>query len=31
LGGTIGEERPAFEAVTRRGWPTDLFGDVTWS
>jgi glyoxylase-like metal-dependent hydrolase (beta-lactamase superfamily II) len=30
-GGTIGEERPAFEAFIQRGWPPDLFGDVTWS
>ena len=29
--GTIGEERPAFEAFTRRGWSTDIFGDVTWT
>jgi glyoxylase-like metal-dependent hydrolase (beta-lactamase superfamily II) len=29
--GTIGEERPAFEAFLRRGWPPDLFGDITWT
>jgi hydroxyacylglutathione hydrolase len=28
--GTIGEERPAFEAFLQLGWPPDLFGDVTW-
>jgi hydroxyacylglutathione hydrolase len=28
--GTIGEERSAFEAFLQRGWPPDLFGDVTW-
>lgn len=28
--GMIGEERPAFEAFIRRGWPPGLFGDVTW-
>jgi len=22
---------PAFEAFTRRGWSTDIFGDVTWT
>jgi hydroxyacylglutathione hydrolase len=30
LPGVIGEERPAFEAFVRRGWPEGLFGDVTW-
>lgn len=29
-GGSIGAERPAFEAFLRRGWSSDLFGDVTW-
>jgi hydroxyacylglutathione hydrolase len=29
--GTIGAERPAFEAFLARGWPGDLQGDVTWS
>lgn len=29
-GGTIGEERPAFETFIQRGWSPDLFGDVTW-
>lgn len=28
--GTIGEERPAFEAFVARGWPRKLLGDVTW-
>jgi hydroxyacylglutathione hydrolase len=28
--GRIGQERPAFEAFLRRGWPPDLYGDVTW-
>lgn len=28
--GVIGEERPAFEAFVARGWPADLYGDVTW-
>ena len=28
--GTIGEERPAFEAFVARGWPPDLMGDVAW-
>ncbi|MEA3334714.1 MAG: MBL fold metallo-hydrolase [Chloroflexota bacterium] len=28
--GTIGQERPAFEAFVARGWPADLYGDVTW-
>ena len=26
----IGEERTAFEAFVKRGYPTDLRGDVTW-
>lgn len=29
-GGLIGEERPAFESFVARGWPDDLYGDVTW-
>jgi hydroxyacylglutathione hydrolase len=29
-GGVIGKERPAFEAFVARGWPADLYGDVTW-
>jgi hydroxyacylglutathione hydrolase len=29
--GSIGQERPAFEAVVARGWPDDLEGDVTWA
>lgn len=29
--GRIGDERPAFESFVKRGWPADLFGDVTWS
>lgn len=29
--GVIGKERPALEAFLKRGWPTDLHGDVTWS
>jgi glyoxylase-like metal-dependent hydrolase (beta-lactamase superfamily II) len=29
--GTIGAERPAFEAFVARGWPADLHGDVTWT
>ena len=29
--GTIGEERPAFEAFIARGWSSDLCGDVTWA
>ena len=29
--GTIGVERPAFEAFLARGWPEDLHGDVAWS
>ena len=28
--GRIGEERPNFEAFDKRGWPSDLYGDVTW-
>ncbi len=28
--GVIGDERPAFEAFLKRGWPDDLQGDVTW-
>jgi hydroxyacylglutathione hydrolase len=28
--GRIGQERPAFEAFVRGGWPPDLHGDVTW-
>lgn len=28
--GKIGDERPAFEAFTGRGWPEGLYGDVTW-
>jgi hydroxyacylglutathione hydrolase len=28
--GTIGEERPAFEAFVERGWSSGLYGDVTW-
>jgi glyoxylase-like metal-dependent hydrolase (beta-lactamase superfamily II) len=28
--GTIGEEISAFTGFIRRGWPPDLFGDVTW-
>lgn len=28
--GTIGQERPTFEAFVSRGWPDDLQGDVTW-
>lgn len=28
--GTIGEERPAFEAFVRSGWARDLCGDVIW-
>jgi glyoxylase-like metal-dependent hydrolase (beta-lactamase superfamily II) len=28
--GTIGQERPAFEAFAARGWPRNLHGDVTW-
>ena len=28
--GVIGEERPAFEGFAARGWPDDLYGDVTW-
>jgi hydroxyacylglutathione hydrolase len=28
--GVISKERPAFEAFVARGWPADLYGDVTW-
>jgi len=28
--GTIGRERPAYDAFVARGWPDDLYGDVTW-
>ena len=28
--GTIGQERPAFEAFVTRGWSSTLYGDVTW-
>jgi glyoxylase-like metal-dependent hydrolase (beta-lactamase superfamily II) len=28
--GTIGIERPAFEAFLARGWPAETCGDVTW-
>jgi glyoxylase-like metal-dependent hydrolase (beta-lactamase superfamily II) len=28
--GTIGQERPAFEAFVARGWSPNLNGDVTW-
>jgi glyoxylase-like metal-dependent hydrolase (beta-lactamase superfamily II) len=28
--GTIGQERPAFEAFVARGWSRKLHGDVTW-
>lgn len=28
--GTIGQERPAFEAFTARGWDANTQGDVTW-
>jgi hydroxyacylglutathione hydrolase len=28
--GKIGDERPAFEAFMRRGWPEGLCDDVTW-
>ncbi len=28
--GTIGQERPAFEAFVARGWSDDVQGDVTW-
>ena len=28
--GTIGEERPRFEAFIEKGWPPDLEGDITW-
>jgi glyoxylase-like metal-dependent hydrolase (beta-lactamase superfamily II) len=29
--GTIGAERPAFEAFVKKGWSKDLEGDVTWA
>lgn len=29
--GSIGLERPAFEAFVARGWPEDTHGDVTWA
>ena len=29
--GIIGVERPAYESFVARGWPEDLFGDVTWA
>jgi glyoxylase-like metal-dependent hydrolase (beta-lactamase superfamily II) len=28
--GTIGAERPAFEAFLQRGWSPGSFGDITW-
>jgi glyoxylase-like metal-dependent hydrolase (beta-lactamase superfamily II) len=28
--GKIGDERPAFEAFVRKGWPPNLHGDVAW-
>ncbi len=28
--GVIGQERPAYEYFVARGWPPDLYGDVTW-
>ncbi len=28
--GRIGDERPAFEAFVKKGWPPDLHGDVAW-
>lgn len=28
--GRIGDERPAFKAFLKRGWPEDMSGDVTW-
>ncbi|GAB4581151.1 MAG: MBL fold metallo-hydrolase [Anaerolineales bacterium] len=28
--GKIGDERPAFEAFVKAGWPKDLCGDVSW-
>jgi glyoxylase-like metal-dependent hydrolase (beta-lactamase superfamily II) len=28
--GSIGDERPAFDAFLERGWLADLCGDVTW-
>jgi hydroxyacylglutathione hydrolase len=30
-GGSIGQERAAFNQFVARGWPSDLQGDVTWS
>ena len=27
----LGDERPAFEAFAKRGYPADLQGDVTWT
>jgi glyoxylase-like metal-dependent hydrolase (beta-lactamase superfamily II) len=27
----IGDERPLFEAFVNRGYPSDLYGDVTWN
>lgn len=30
LPGKIGQERTSFEAFVARGWPVDLYGDVTW-
>ena len=27
----IGDERPSFEAFVQRGYPSDLYGDVTWN
>jgi hydroxyacylglutathione hydrolase len=29
--GRIGDERAAFEAFVRQGWPDDLHGDVAWA
>lgn len=28
--GTVGEERPDFEAFVDHGWPENLQGDITW-
>jgi hydroxyacylglutathione hydrolase len=28
--GEIGHERPAFDNFIQRGWPEELYGDVTW-
>jgi glyoxylase-like metal-dependent hydrolase (beta-lactamase superfamily II) len=28
--GSIGTERPDFEAFAARGWPENLHGDITW-